>query len=479
MKVQKIQLDEERKIIINLIMNTQYCKEILPIVHPSYWATNYARTVSGWIESYYEEFKVAPEKNIRSIYQNKKSFVEDDEEQDEISTFLHSISKQYENLEINNIDYEIKNGIEYLGLRSLEVAKEAIDDAILNKDKDKGEAVIANYKRVNKPLGNGISLLHDAEKITEILTSEDDIMFTFPGALGQVAGPACRGDFISFLAPQKRGKSWWLWYSSELPMIYGHKVVLFSLEMPEKSVIKRSWRSLVGQPIKDKLIKYPRFENNEDGTFSIDIEEIEKKGIDVSQVEYYQKKFKRRFRRGDIRIISRVGQLTSVSDIDNELDNLEHYENFIADVIVIDYLDLLIPEKGFKGEYRHQLDNIWKGARRLAEKRNCVVITASQTEKGTFGKDISEGSASEDIRKISHITCGLALNQTKEERKNGIMRVAQVVTREGETSYDQAVVLQCLDIGRPCIDSRLRNEVILKKDAEDDKKDGYERKKRD
>ena len=108
--------------------------------------------------------------------------------------------------------------------------------------------------------------------------------------------------------------------------------------------------------------------------------------------------------------------------------------------------------------------------------RNCLIVSASQTEKGTFDKDIKEGSASEDIRKISHITSGLALNQTKDERKNGIMRVAQVVTREGETSYDQAVVLQCLDIGRPCIDSKLKNEVIFSRDSKNDEKEGYDRK---
>jgi hypothetical protein len=33
--------------------------------------------------------------------------------------------------------------------------------------------------------------------------------------------------------------------------------------------------------------------------------------------------------------------------------------------------------------------------------------------------------------------------------------------------------LQCLDIGRPCIDSRLRNEVIVQKDEESDKKNEY------
>jgi hypothetical protein len=127
--------------------------------------------------------------------------------------------------------------------------------------------------------------------------------------------------------------------------------------------------------------------------------------------------------------------------------------------VVIDYADILVCERGFKGEYRNQLDNIWSSLRKMAMERNCLVVTASQTAKDTFGKDVRAESAAEDIRKIAHITCGLGLNQTKFEGEKGIMRVSQAVIREDRPCFDQAVVLQCLDIGRPCLDSRMRKEV--------------------
>ena len=59
----------------------------------------------------------------------------------------------------------------------------------------------------------------------------------------------------------------------------------------------------------------------------------------------------------------------------------------------------MTPEKRIQGRIQASTDNIWKAGRRLAMAKNILVVSASQTEKGTFGKDIAEGSASEDIRK--------------------------------------------------------------------------------
>ncbi len=55
----------------------------------------------------------------------------------------------------------------------------------------------------------------------------------------------------------------------------------------------------------------------------------------------------------------------------------------------------------------------------------------------------------------------IALNQNKVEKENGVMRVKQLAVREGRTSFQQAIVLQCLDIGRPVIDSKMENDVDL------------------
>jgi len=93
-------------------------------------------------------------------------------------------------------------------------------------------------------------------------------------------------------------------------------------------------------------------------------------------------------------------------------------------------------------------------------------------------KDISEESASEDVRKIAHVTCGLALNQSRTEKQKGIMRISQLVAREERNTYMQAVVLQCLDIARPCIDSKLLQQVeFAEEHPESEENNNYKRKK--
>jgi hypothetical protein len=475
MTITKPSNDAERRFIINLITDDRFCKEIIPLINKKYFSSIYAREISSWVIEYYQQFLRAPKKDIQDIYYSKKSSIEDEETVDLLKKFLSSISKEYSESNINNIDYEIKNAIKFLKLRSLELLKNSISDSIDDKEPTKGEAALANFKRVEKPLGQGVSLLHDSQKVIDAFMDEDEVMFQFPGALGQVAGKMCRGDFVSFLAPMKRGKTWYLWYVAETALYHHHKIIFFTLEMTENQIIKRSWRSLVGQPKYKSTITIPYFEKEGNKSIILSKEE-EREGLDPSKIEDLQKRFRRKFRKGDVRIISLPTKSASVSDLNVHLDNMEYYENFIPDVIIIDYADILIAEKSFKGEYRHQLDNIWSSLRKMAQERNCLVVTASQTEKGTFKKDVDEASAAEDIRKIAHITSGLALNQTREEKKRGILRISQVVAREEPGAFDQAVVLQCLDIGRPCIDSRLKNDVELNKVDNDEGGDEEETK---
>jgi hypothetical protein len=148
-----------------------------------------------------------------------------------------------------------------------------------------------------------------------------------------------------------------------------------------------------------------------------------------------------------------------VGQLNTHLDNWLYYDGFVPDVIIVDYADILAPDS--RGEYRHQLDGIWAGLRRMAMERNALVVTASQAEKGTFHSDISETSVAEDIRKLAHVTAMVGLNQTKDEYEKGVMRISQIAIREDRKATKQAVALQCLDIGRPLLDSRFLDEVVV------------------
>ena len=476
MKISRVDLSEEVKLLTNLIVSDRFCEIVIPMLRPDDLSSPFSRIVASWVMDYYREFKRAPGKDISSIYKSRKKELRDEDSTENLLALIKRIDDEWDGLIPNNPDYSARQSLLYMKKVSLEGHISKVQSCIDKSDYIKAEREISEYHRVENNLGEGVSILRDAAKVSMAFTDEEEILFKFPGALGDVAGELCRGDFVSFLAPMKRGKTWWLWYTAEIALRSQCKVVFFTLEMTEKAMVRRGWRSLIGQPWKDSSISIPRFVMDEESKkYRIEVTEEDRKGVDVSEIRENQRKLKRIFRKGDIRIISIPAYSATVEDIETHLDNIEHYDNFIPDVIIIDYADIVKATMGFRGEYRHQLDDIWKGHRRLAQERNALVVTASQAEKKTFTEDVRESHVAEDIRKLAHVTCMLALNQNKKEAEQGIVRVSQIAIREGRKVLQQAVVLQCLDIGRPYLDSHLRSEVIF--DEPSPEEEGYKRRK--
>lgn len=468
MKVKKLDISPERQIITNLITSDEYCRQVMPIFRPDYLKASYARIVGQWIKEFYEQFKSAPGRAIQDIYRVKRGDIRDGEDSDLIADFLVKLSADFENSTPTNIDYSVRQAELYLKTRSIEALIEDLQDSVQKNDPLTGEQKISNYNRIERASGEGVSLKNDTQDIIDAFNEEDEFLFRMPGAMGEVIGDLNRGDFFSFMAPMKRGKTWFLWYTGEVAMRRGLKVVFFTGEMTKKQMIRRGWRSTVGKPKVTKVVRIPYFEESpiKPGKYEIKIREELREGINVAEIAKQQKKLRRIARSGDIRTIQIPGYQTTVANIEAHLDNLEHYDNYLADVVIIDYADLLLADKRAGNEYRHQIDNIWKGLRRIAQERNILVVTASQTAKETFDRDIRKGDASEDIRKIAHVTSAVGINQRKDEVERGVIRISQLAIREDKSITDQAVVLQCLDIGRPCIDSKFQREMVQSEEPE-------------
>ena len=137
-----------------------------------------------------------------------------------------------------------------------------------------------------------------------------------------------------------------------------------------------------------------------------------------------------------------------------DIESLEYTEDFVPDVIVIDYADIVAPER-FLEQERSNVNQVWKYMKRIARERHCLILTATQTNRQALEKkNVSQVHTSEDIRKLAHVDCMMTLNQTDREKKEGIYRVAIMVKREGEWDLlTQVVVLTNLATGQAYLDS--------------------------
>ena len=842
MKREKLNVLSERDLLIGLITSEKFCREVCPILNPRLLEIEYARTVAGWIKDFYNNFKKAPGKDIMKLYRAKCEEISDEDLQDNILTFVEKVCKDFETLKTFNDEFVLQQTITYLKGRSLKNLNEDIDAYLTAGEISKAENAITKYKSVEKNSGKSVSLLHNTESLINSFTQEDELLFRFPGAYGDVVGDVNREDFISYLAPMKRGKCllkgtkllmadgsikevqdliigdklmgpdskprnveivskgfgkmyrikstinplskdknpeidftcngdhilvlknvWkterkvvkefradgqkngeltknkninflkqdeieisvndflklsnyqkqhyklfrvgvdyercehlisprmmgiWLgnghsscsyvtsvddeiikycireaamlndnialkashkesehiknirFYNdgihssnfrmelkrlnlinnkhipkeylidsrenrlellagiidtdgyaskdrhgyeislmnktlsedlktlcqqlgfrtkskkqlcyfknmypesngykevytvsingklSEIPVLLerkkmedsrkynslnntfsfeieelgnddyygfvldgdhrflfadttvshntfalidagvvavqnGLKVLHVSLEMSEARMQKRYWTALSGQLNKDRDdIVYSYFEKTDSGSkkcWQIKHKTISRKTVSIAEIEKKQKSFRRLFRGGDIRIFAVPAYNLTVEQLDMELDRLDQQEGFIPDVVIVDYADIMTPsDRG--NDYRNQLDGIWKRLRGLAQKRKCVVFTASQSGRASIDKDAESKDIAEDIRKLAHITSMISLNQTTSEKKAGILRLKQLALREGEQEFREAVCTQCLSIGRIVTDSHFDDEVYM------------------
>ena len=155
------------------------------------------------------------------------------------------------------------------------------------------------------------------------------------------------------------------------------------------------------------------------------------------------------------KLSSHANGTLSVKQIRAMLSVWEKQDEFVPDLIVIDYADLLIGETK---EFRHLQNEIWKDLRRLSqEKGQPLVVTATQADAASYERNkLTLSNFSEDKRKYSHVTAMYSLNQDTKgrEKEIGILRIGELLIREGDFSVGNEVyVLQNLRRGRPVISS--------------------------
>jgi hypothetical protein len=168
------------------------------------------------------------------------------------------------------------------------------------------------------------------------------------------------------------------------------------------------------------------------------------------------RKFFRKYRRR-FKLATYPAGILTVSEIRRILNDWEKYDGFVPDLIAIDYADLLSADDGKANEFRHRQDHIWKSLRALSQERHVLLVTATQADADSYKRGrLSLSNFSEDKRKLAHVTAQYGLNQDPQgrEKKIGIMRINEIVVREGEFSPENEVfILQDLSAGRPFLES--------------------------
>ena len=445
----------EKQIITGMVVSTPFLEGIAPIYRNQLLISS-TNTVAKWAINYFKQYGIAPGKHIQDIFKHESKNLRD-EDKFLIEEFLSRLSKKFKTTKSFNVPYVLDIAEEYLRMIALEELQTKLSTAIQKGSVTRAENMVKKFERTARPESKGIDPFTKEAIVNAFNEESADLLYKFPGQLGQEIGYFEREYLMAFFGIRGTGKTWWLLWVGLLGVLEGYNIVFVSLEMSEKQIVKRIHQYLNAKPTrKNEKIEIPVFDYDDEDKLMTTFKKPKRKQLSINTaINKMTALNQSSIIKANFKLLTYPSGTTTVSDLKAHLHNMEYYEDFIPDVIITDYADKFKSEE--EGEMRHKIGSIWKAHKALAQERKCLVVTASQTNTARTGKDIGIGNAAESMEKENESDLLIALNQKPEQKKQGIMRVK--VTKHRHDNYDltkEIYVTQCYSIGRPYLDSRVK-----------------------
>ncbi|QMV48413.1 DNA primase/helicase [Bacillus phage phi18] len=344
------------------------------------------------------------------------------------------IKEQYEE-EIIDLMEEDLTDAEYVKDSIVRFAKDAaIKEAILESvvDIEKGansrdvdysviEERIKEAVQVGEVMEDlGVSYFDRAkERMDEYAQGTDGVRRVPTGMEGvdkTLGGGLGGGELGIVIAPPGRGKSIALTNIGAGAVLEGYSVAHYTMEMPERQVEKRYDNRLL----------------QKDTQYLLDPENASRS---FKALQMLQKTAgSNRGKNGDLIIKKFPVNGCTINTIRSHLTKLRMERNFVPDVIIIDYGDLISPRRTYSDK-RFELESVYLDMRDLASEYDCPVWSASQATRGALDKKvITIGDLAEAFNKANIADFMMALCQTEEEKEDGEMRLHVAKHRSGTSS---------------------------------------------
>ncbi len=340
----------------------------------------------------------------------------------------------------------MKSGI----IQAAELLQSSDDEESL----DHAEEILSESMRRRLDLFNPGFRLSDLGKGLEALKSIGD---SFPTGIQSFdhrgLGPIRKGLHL-FIAPPKKGKTWWLVNLGKRAIMHRKKVCHISLEMSDSLMMLRYYQALFSMSKKKGNYPQTLFERDIDNDLEGFDRMIQKPKLafDNPKIEsLLGAKIDRWGIRLDRLIVKEfpTGDLT-VPQLEAYLDGLEATTGFVPDMLIVDYADLMSINST---NYRVDLGKIYKDLRGVGVKKNIAVATASQSNRvGADSKKVTSTNVAEDFSKIATADAVITYNQTAEEKQLGLARLYVSEARSDEDKFS-VVITQNYALGQFVLDS--------------------------
>jgi replicative DNA helicase len=274
--------------------------------------------------------------------------------------------------------------VELIKSSSFDEVSKVIDEALkLGSDNEMGYDYLADFeqrfvKKARDPVSTGWK---DIDEISK-------------GGLG-------KGELGVVVAPTGAGKSMVLVHLGAQAVKQGRNVLHYTLELADTIVAGRYDAAITGVELKNLTVfKEKIYDEIKDIQGKLIVKEYPTRSASIQTIKNHIEKLKRR--------------------------------DFVPDMIIVDYGDLIKPENSRKDEKRHQLETIYEELRGIAQICECPLWTASQTNRsGLNAEVITMESISEAFNKCFVADFIFTVSRTVEDKNTNTGRIFVAKNRNG------------------------------------------------
>ena len=421
----------QRRILRAFVVDREFYPRVHNAIHPSYFEEVEATTLCQFITQFFEKYGRSPSRMIlqEEIHSHK--------DKDQLLAYWRRLPEQSE-----DHDVLIEKTIEFCKRQA--VLRALIEGAKAARGGNISETIRlieqASQIGVSNTIGVVVTNPEEVDKriARRLLSAEETIYPLLPDSHKYfLHGGQRKGELWTWLAFTGVGKSMALVHCGRAALIGHWNVLHYTVEMTADEIVDRYDTAMTGIPLGELAHKPDKFKNRllsfRDTVMGTSCQLIVKEFPTSS---------------------------ASVSDLESHMLMLQHQQGFFADVVLVDYADVLISERQYK-DPRFEREHIFNQLKRLATKYKVLTWTATQSDRKSGSKNIVSLDNVNESLGAARISDGvLAICQNQKEQKKHLARVFIAKNRKRKS---KGVIPVYQDLDRLIVFGEIKNGDKKKK----------------
>ena len=411
---------------------------------PELFSTKEYRRIAEAAHAHLERYSTPPKNHLRDILEKQLRRGEE-------GILLRRTIEAMEQLAPElQAEYVLEQLDRFITIRKMTMAVEEAADALNRGDVEKATEALYAQEVVHKAV-DGI-WVNDPERMLGFMTEDDGDFFSSGiDTLDDMGIFPRRKTMTVLIGSAKAGKSWFLIEVAKRGLMHRKKVLHITLENSQDLTAQRYVQSLLAMASdkKDESVRIPVFTRDSLGRCtSIDYDQLAPEIIGKATHHVMSKKL--RAVRGRLLIKEFPTSTLTIAQYNAYLDMLARTENFVPDLVVLDYPDLMHLDSA---QLRIDTGSLFRKLRGTAIQRNHALVTVTQGNRASgTARVVTTGMVAEDWSKIGTADTVLTYAQTPEERELGLGRVLVAAARHARDKF-LVLISQSYATGQFCLDS--------------------------